>query len=179
MSSQATQDQATQDAWAAGAWSFGSAVRTPAQASVAARWAFLEASKEAKEGSRFGPTYYATIASSAALDYYGGSVGDILARVAARLSDVPYTSSRWATVRGLSTLAAVVPAPAPTTTKRRTTPPAYTAPATTTKKKERGAASASAESPSDLMKQPWFWPAAVVGGASIIGILVLLLRPKG
>ena len=79
---------------------------------------------------------------------------------------------------------APAPAPAPTTTKRRTTPPAYTAPppaytalATTTKKKKRGAA--SAESPSDLMKQPWFWPAAVVGGASIIGILVLLLRPKG
>ena len=78
------------------------------------------------------------------------------------------------------------PAPAPATPKRRTTPPAYTAPppaytalATTTKKKKRGAASASAESPSDLMKQPWFWPAAVVGGASIIGILVLLLRPKG
>lgn len=110
--SQDVENAATQAAWKAGAWSYPSPVKSVAQATVAARWAFMEAAKESPEpGASQGAAYFQSLASSAAYTYdrQGNTPSGVLKLVAARLSKAPYTASKVRKLIGTAQVPAATP----------------------------------------------------------------------
>lgn len=129
--SQEVENQATNDAWKESHWTYPQPARSTAAAATAARWAFLEAAKEAPApGANQGSGYFESLASSAAYTYdrQGETPTSILNRVLAKLVKAPYTAAK---VRKILSLSAPVAPPAAAKKRHHTsssTPDEYTPP---------------------------------------------------